>query len=59
MPSLLLKNMPTHIRKYLLKIQGEIKTEKCISQYSLESTIYKIISQQIENEKNVSKNRPY
>ena len=50
MAGLLLKNMPPEIRKYLLKIQGDIKVKKCISQYSLEMVIYKIIEKQIELE---------
>lgn len=50
---LLLREMPIEIRKYLLKIQGQIKVDKGISQYSLESVVYKVIQRQIESEKEV------
>lgn len=50
MASLLLKNFPPDIRKYLLKVQMEHKIEKGIGQYSLESAIYKIIRTKMESE---------
>lgn len=45
MASLLLKDFPLDVRKFVIKIQGEIKYEKGISQYSMEHTIYKIIKE--------------
>jgi dsRNA-specific ribonuclease len=50
MASLLLKKMPLEIRRYLLKIQGEKKVQKCVSQYSLELVIYKIIEKQMKED---------
>lgn len=38
-----LKDYPIDVRRYVLKVQGEAKAEKGISQYSLCKTIYKII----------------
>lgn len=38
-----LKDIPTDVKKYLLKIQGQIKSQKGISQYSLCLTIFKIV----------------
>lgn len=38
-----LKAMPDDVFKIILKEQGKIKTERSISQYSLEQTIYSII----------------
>ncbi len=35
--------MPLDVRKYILKIQGETKAQKGVSQYSLQLTIYQII----------------
>ncbi len=46
--SLLLTDVPMEIKKYLLQIQGNIKIEKGINQYSLEQTIYKIIKEHKE-----------
>ena len=43
--SLLLKNVPLDIRRYLLQIQGNVKVAKGVNQYSLEQTIYKIINE--------------
>jgi len=45
MASLLLKNLPLDVRKFIIKMQGEIKYEKGISQYSMELTMYKIIKE--------------
>lgn len=50
---LLLREMPIEIRKYLLKIQGQIKVDKGISQYSLQNVVYKVIQKQIELEREV------
>lgn len=43
-----LKDVPLDVRKYVLKIQGEVKAEKGISQYSIYQTIYKIIKEHKE-----------
>lgn len=40
-----LKAIPQDILRYLLKIQGEIKSEKNIAQYSLEQTVYRIVKE--------------
>ena len=32
-----LKDVPKDVLKFILKIQGDIKNEKCIKQYSLEN----------------------
>lgn len=42
-PTIPLKEVPLDVRKYMLKIQGEIKEQKGISQYSLCQTVFKII----------------
>lgn len=46
-----LKEVPLDIRKYILKIQGEMKCEKGISQYSISQTVYKIIRDHKDNHK--------
>lgn len=38
-----LKSIPDDVLKFVLKVQGEIKSDKCISQYSLEKTFYHIV----------------
>lgn len=38
-----LKDVPMDILKFILKAQFEIKSNKCIKQYSLEQTIYKLL----------------
>ncbi len=38
-----LKVIPEDVLKYILKIQYVIKTDKKIGQFSMESTVYKII----------------
>lgn len=43
-----LKNMPMDIKKYILKVQGEMKVKKGLSRYSQELTIYKIIKEHME-----------
>lgn len=56
---LTLKEMPMDVRKFVLKIQGEIKNEKCIGQYSMEHTVYKLLREHpqfnkiLANEKNI------
>lgn len=42
MSSLILRAVPDDLKKYLLKVQGEIKSKKG-TQYSLESTLYQIV----------------
>jgi hypothetical protein len=38
-----MKDVPDDVLKFILKIQGEVKTTKCIKQYSMELTIYKLL----------------
>lgn len=38
-----LKTIPIDLLKFILKTQGEIKSDKSIGQFSLEQTVYKII----------------
>lgn len=45
MASIYLKQVPEKTLKYILKIQGEIKCDKGISQYSLERTIYTMLEE--------------
>ena len=45
MAAIYLEKPPEHIFKYLLKIQGEIKSSKGTAAYSLEKTVYKIIEE--------------
>ena len=40
---LTLKKLPIDIKTFILKVQGETKNEKCISQYSMELTVYKLL----------------
>ena len=42
-PTIPLKEVPLDVRKYMLKIQGEAKERKGISQYSLSLTVFQII----------------
>lgn len=58
MASLLLKNMPPDIRKYLLLLQANAKMEKDRKQYSMEATIYRVIKLQmeLENKKQTANN---
>lgn len=44
--------MPADVKKFILKMQGEIKTTKGVSQYSQEKTIYQIIRAYIDLTKN-------
>lgn len=48
MASILLRNPKKEILKYILKLQFEAKLSKGVSQYSMEQTIYKIISEHKE-----------
>ena len=48
MSALILKDLPLDVRKYILKLQGEIKAEKGVCQYSMPLTIYKIIREHKE-----------
>lgn len=43
-----LKNIPPEVLKYILKMQGEIKQTRGIGQFSMESTVYKIINEHKE-----------
>jgi len=43
MPTLPLKDIPDDVKKYILKVQGDMKSQKCVSQYSLTAAIFKII----------------
>lgn len=43
MPSILMKGIPDDVKKYIVKIQGEIKNTKGISQFSQQATIMHII----------------
>jgi len=53
MAELLLREFPEDVRKYLLKIQGKIKADKGICQYSLSQTVYKVVRehQQLKTKK--------
>jgi hypothetical protein len=46
--SMILKNVPDDVKKYLLERQAIMKIERNLAQYSLEQTIYKIIREQKE-----------
>jgi len=41
--SILLKNVPNDVLVIILEVQGKMKVEKCIKQYSMEQSIYKMI----------------
>lgn len=45
MAAIYLEKPPENVYKYLLKIQGEVKSSKGIAVYSLEKTVYKIIEE--------------
>ncbi len=45
MAAIYLEKPPEAVYKYLLKIQGEVKSSKGIAVYSLEKTVYKIIEE--------------
>lgn len=47
MSTLPLKNIPEDVKKYVLKVQGEIKAQKG-TQYSQQQTIFTIIKQHQE-----------
>lgn len=52
MATIALKDIPDDIRKYILKVQGEIKAKKG-TQYSQKLTIFQIIKEhQLFSEKN-------
>lgn len=46
--SILIQEIPTDLKKYILLIQGEIKTQKGVGQYSQQSTILQIIREHRE-----------
>lgn len=51
-PTIPLKEVPLDVRKYMLKVQGQTKERKGISQYSLCQTVFQIIREHKEfNEK--------
>lgn len=43
-----LQNIPDDVKKYILKIQGEMKCKKGISQYSQQLVIFQIIREHKE-----------
>ena len=43
MATLQLKNIPDDVKSYILKIQGDIKIEKKVGQFSQDLAIYHII----------------
>lgn len=45
MSAITLRTIPSDIHEYLLDIQGKIKSQKKLSQYSLEQTVYKVIKE--------------
>lgn len=49
MPTLLIKNLPDDLKKYIVKVQGETKNKKGISQYSMEAALLQIIKEHKEN----------
>lgn len=48
MSTLPLKNIPTDVKKYILKVQGDTKSKKGIASYSQVQTIYSIIREHKE-----------
>lgn len=48
MAAFTLKNIPENVLKYILKMQGEIKQTRGTAQFSMESTVYKIINEHKE-----------
>lgn len=48
MAAITLRTIPDEVHQYLLDIQGKTKSEKRVSQYSLEQTVYKIIKEHKE-----------
>lgn len=48
MAALTLKEIPEDVLKYILQSQGSIKAERKIGQFSMESTVYKIIREHKE-----------
>lgn len=43
-----LENIPLDIKKYILKMQGEIKSKKGVSQYNQQLVIFQIIREHKE-----------
>lgn len=43
-----LENIPLDIKKYILKVQGEIKSKKGVSQYNQQLVIFQIIREHKE-----------
>lgn len=50
MPNILVKDVPSEVLRYILKLQSEEKIQKGISQYSLSAVIIKIIKKQIASD---------
>lgn len=48
MPLLKSKEVPLEVKKYILKVQGEIKHQKGLGKYSLHATIVQIIREHKE-----------
>lgn len=57
-----LKNIPEEIYNFIVDVQGTVKKSRQISQYSLESTIYKILNDSRrcveENMRNEAESKP-
>lgn len=54
-PAITVICIPIDILKYILTVQGEMKSEKCIGQISQSSSIIKIIREHKENRESTSK----
>lgn len=48
-----LKGVPKDVKKLVLKRQGELKSEKGVSQYSIAKTIYQIVRENHKKEKKI------
>lgn len=57
MPHISLKTIPEDVYEFILETQGEIKVHKKTSQYSLEKTVIKLLTdyKNIKREKSPSK----
>lgn len=52
-----LENIPLDVKKYILKMQGEIKSKKGVSQYNQQLVIFQIIREHKEfSERKKTKN---
>lgn len=48
MATLPLKNIPIDVRKYILKVQGDMKVKKGVAQYSQNLVIFQLIREHKE-----------